>query len=341
MTHILQSVVLKEDPPERFVAQDSEFVETYSQNKSFATGSLPDEHCDSSFSDLECTPGSVPCFTPREKSSPPGNGPEATVPSRTFLSTDGDSEALQAAAGGVEMPLSPSQRKVFVSFKPSYSPNTGPLEASRGKTENVRSLKDAAHLSDPFALPQHSNRGALSPRVSFSAARRRSDVGSYMRCPRDAVIHGHTPKRRLSMGAEPLWRSHSGPSGQVGFIDTHCHLDMLYGKLGFRGTFGSFQRLYKSSFPPEFRGCITNFCNPEVMVREALWEGLLAEDTVWGAFGCHPHFAKGYSDVQERNILMAMRHPKAVAFGEMGLDYSHKNSTETSKQKEVRSSSTY
>lgn len=116
---------------------------------------------------------------------------------------------------------------------------------------------------------------------------------------------------------------------------------MLYGKLGFRGTFGSFRRLYKSSFPPEFRGCITNFCNPETMVREALWEGLLAEDTVWGAFGCHPHFAKGYSDIHERNILTAMRHPKAVAFGEMGLDYSHKNSTETSKQKEVRRSPTY
>ena len=60
---------------------------------------------------------------------------------------------------------------------------------------------------------------------------------------------------------------------------------------------------------------------------------------VWGAFGCHPHFAKDYSNVQERDILMAMRHPKAVAFGEMGLDYSHKNSTHASRQKEVQSSS--
>lgn len=72
------------------------------------------------------------------------------------------------------------------------------------------------------------------------------------------------------------------------------------------------------------------------MVKEALWEGLLAEDMVWGAFGCHPHFAKNYSSIQERNILTAMRHPKAVAFGEMGLDYSYKNSTDTSTQKEVR-----
>ncbi|GAA6215764.1 putative deoxyribonuclease TATDN2 isoform X1 [Lates japonicus] len=110
---------------------------------------------------------------------------------------------------------------------------------------------------------------------------------------------------------------------------------MLYGKLGFRGTFSSFRRLYQSSFPSEFQGCIADFCNPGIMVKEGLWEGLLTEDLVWGAFGCHPHFAKEYSNVQEHNILMAMRHPKAVAFGEMGLDYSHKNSTNTSRQKEV------
>jgi len=72
-------------------------------------------------------------------------------------------------------------------------------------------------------------------------------------------------------------------------------------------------------------------------VKEALWEGLLSEDMVWGAFGCHPHFAKDYSSVQEHDIMMSMRHPKAVAFGEIGLDYSHKNSTDHSKQKEVQS----
>lgn len=131
------------------------------------------------------------------------------------------------------------------------------------------------------------------------------------------------------MGAQPHLHSH------VGFIDTHCHLDMLYGKVGFRGTFESFRQLHRDSFTPEFRGCITNFCNPRMMVKEGLWEGLLAEDMVWGAFGCHPHFANHYSAVHERNILMAMRHPKAVAFGEMGLDYSHKNSCDIGKQKEV------
>ncbi|XP_022600799.1 putative deoxyribonuclease TATDN2 [Seriola dumerili] len=152
----------------------------------------------------------------------------------------------------------------------------------------------------------------------------------------DSSVPKTDRRRRLSLGAKPVWTSYPyNQVNQVGFIDTHCHIDMLYGKLGFRGTFSSFRRRYQSSFPSEFRGCIADFCNPGIMVKEALWEGLLTEDMVWGAFGCHPHFAKDYSSVHERNILMAMRHPKAVAFGEMGLDYSHKNSTDTSRQKEV------
>lgn len=60
-------------------------------------------------------------------------------------------------------------------------------------------------------------------------------------------------------------------------------------------------------------------------------------DLVWGAFGCHPHFARYYSDIQERNLLQALRHPKAVAFGEMGLDYSHKCTTPVPEQHKVMS----
>lgn len=123
----------------------------------------------------------------------------------------------------------------------------------------------------------------------------------------------------------------------LGFIDTHCHLDMLFAKLGYRGSFQSFRRLHRDTFSPEFSGCISDFCNPAIMTRDGLWEALLSEDTVWGAFGCHPHFAQRYSAVQEGNILMALRHPKAVAFGEMGLDYSHKNSCDVRTQKEVSS----
>ncbi|TRY55009.1 hypothetical protein DNTS_020750 [Danionella cerebrum] len=143
--------------------------------------------------------------------------------------------------------------------------------------------------------------------------------------------------RRISAGSEPLWLPDLSQSNMDSgrFIDTHCHIDMLYGKLGFKGTFQRFQSMYSSSFPLEYRGCIADFCNPRITEREAIWEGLLGEENVWGAFGCHPHFAKEYNQIHEQSIMRALRHPKAVAFGEIGLDYSHKNSTDSWKQKEV------
>ncbi|EHB12645.1 Putative deoxyribonuclease TATDN2, partial [Heterocephalus glaber] len=111
-----------------------------------------------------------------------------------------------------------------------------------------------------------------------------------------------------------------------GFIDSHCHLDLLYSKLSFQGTFAKFRKIYSNSFPETFQGCITDFCDPRTLYN-GLWEEILKEDLVWGAFGCHPHFARHYNDYQERNVLRALQHPKAVAFGEMGLDYSFKCST--------------
>lgn len=151
------------------------------------------------------------------------------------------------------------------------------------------------------------------------------------------LLAADSDTRRMSVGSEPLWLSDLTYSNadSAGFIDTHCHLDMLYGKLGFQGSFQRFQRKYASSFPLEFRGCIADFCNPRITEKEAIWEGLLAEEKVWGAFGCHPHFAKEYNHTHEQSIMRAMRHPKAIAFGEIGLDYSHKNSTDSRKQKEV------
>ncbi|KAM5281083.1 putative deoxyribonuclease TATDN2 [Ctenodactylus gundi] len=129
-------------------------------------------------------------------------------------------------------------------------------------------------------------------------------------------------------------RSHWAPCLEEGFIDTHCHLDMLYSKLSFKGTFTKFRKIYSSSFPKEFQGCISDFCDPRTLT-DCLWEELLKEDLVWGAFGCHPHFARYYSESQERNLLQALRHPKAVAFGEMGLDYSYKCTTPVPEQHKV------
>ncbi|XP_055269577.1 uncharacterized protein LOC129547736 [Moschus berezovskii] len=98
-----------------------------------------------------------------------------------------------------------------------------------------------------------------------------------------------------------------------GFINTHGHLDTLFAKLSFQGTFAGFRKIYSSSFPKEFQGCISDFCDA-CTLADGLWEDLLKEDLVWRASGCHPRCAHCYDERQERN-LQGFRHPRAVAFG--------------------------
>ncbi|XP_054641343.1 putative deoxyribonuclease TATDN2 [Dunckerocampus dactyliophorus] len=292
--------------------------ESFSQpSQHFVSPEPQAEDGDSSLPLLEVVPDSLSCCM--TSMDDPSDRWRYLTPSLN------DSFGATASTGDIwdTRSISMSQRTVFVSCKQQQTAAAG-VDA---KTARSLSIIDSA---DPFALP------LSSPMRAGNSAntRRRSYASSSVHSLPFSSLHDSSPRRRLSMGdLEPTWTRY--PSSASGFIDTHCHLDMLYAKLRFRGSFGRFQKVYSSSFPDEFGGCITDFCNPRLMAQEALWEDLLAEDMVWGAFGCHPHFANEYSDVHERSILKAMGHPKAVAFGEMGLDYSHKNSTCSDKQKEV------
>ncbi|KAJ8046651.1 Deoxyribonuclease Tat-D [Holothuria leucospilota] len=117
------------------------------------------------------------------------------------------------------------------------------------------------------------------------------------------------------------------PWSKEEYIDTHCHIDFLYQRLGFHGTFDKFGRV--RNFPENYGGCVAVFCTPESFhPSNELWQNLLNEDKIWGAFGCHPHHVKTYDGVVETNIMQGMMHSKAVAFGEIGLDYSKKNTSD-------------
>ncbi|XP_030634319.1 putative deoxyribonuclease TATDN2 [Chanos chanos] len=265
-----------------------------------------------------------------------------------------------SSMSGVVQPTMPG-RDAFLSPPLSFPHQDTPTDAASSRTacrpsssfvalgRGIRLPQPITHLSlsDPYALPRKT--AGTTPQAPPTP-----DLCMYSPVPtghlyldkrKQKLSYTHpsvagsvnSTARRSSLGAEPVWISDpsSWKPGAAGFVDTHCHLDMLYGKLGFRGSFRSFRREYASSFPAEFSGCVANFCHPRLMKREGIWAELLEEELVWGAFGCHPHFAKEYNSTHEQSILGAMRHPKAVAFGEIGLDYSHKNSTSACVQKEV------
>ncbi|CAL1278127.1 unnamed protein product, partial [Larinioides sclopetarius] len=109
------------------------------------------------------------------------------------------------------------------------------------------------------------------------------------------------------------------------FIDSHCHLDFLFQREKFSGTYAEYQMKHKSTYPPNYQGCVAVFCKPSTFFKKSEWQKYLEEKNVWGAFGCHPHNAGEYNDRVEEALKCAVSHPKVRALGEIGLDYSDRN----------------
>ena len=123
------------------------------------------------------------------------------------------------------------------------------------------------------------------------------------------------------------------PECKTTFIDTHCHLEYVFERVKHNGTFSEFKTSVQ--FPPNFEGCITTFCDPAAFSSFGTWRDVLSEEGVWGTFGCHPHNAKYYSDDLEAKIIQCLEHPKAIALGEVGLDYSSHSASPPDIQKQV------
>ncbi|CAN7941710.1 unnamed protein product [Ixodes pacificus] len=145
------------------------------------------------------------------------------------------------------------------------------------------------------------------------------------------------PSARLPTPLSPL-ASKRWPyalSSSVGMVDTHCHLDFLFRKLSFKGTFAKFRLLNQDTFPSCYEGCVAIFCNPLTFGDRTVWEDLLREDGIWAAFGCHPHMVRDYDEETDEHLIKALEHPRVVALGEIGLDYSRKNFCQREMQKSV------
>ena len=75
-------------------------------------------------------------------------------------------------------------------------------------------------------------------------------------------------------------------------FDSHCHLDFLFhreeaerahhGKEKFViKSFEEFKRKYSSEFSPDFRGCVANFCEPELFMKNEYEEWFKNDVDVW------------------------------------------------------------
>jgi TatD DNase family protein len=123
------------------------------------------------------------------------------------------------------------------------------------------------------------------------------------------------------------------------YIDTHVHLEYILEKVSRKGgkqqesQVGAFEatpmeKILKS-FPSHanFEGCIAVFCDATALSPSlAIWPEFLLDDRIWAAFGLHPHTSQYYTDSLEERIKDALKHEKAVAWGECGLDFAKMHS---------------
>lgn len=126
-----------------------------------------------------------------------------------------------------------------------------------------------------------------------------------------------------------------------GLIDSHCHLDFIFSRLQglpeSPSTFKEFKKQFKDEFPlRSFSGCIAVFCEPAKWMKNGYEEMAHQDPNVWCTYGVHPHYADDFDTATFYALEKLLKtDSKVVALGEIGLDYSTKNSVDHDVQKRV------
>ena len=105
------------------------------------------------------------------------------------------------------------------------------------------------------------------------------------------------------------------------FVDSHVHLDApsLYPDL---------EEVLARAKKARVKSVMTICCMGKNRHSiEATLKLLDKFDCVWAAFGVHPHDAQFFSDKLGSELADLLKHPKALALGEIGLDFHYVNSS--------------
>ncbi|EGC32936.1 hypothetical protein DICPUDRAFT_155056 [Dictyostelium purpureum] len=107
------------------------------------------------------------------------------------------------------------------------------------------------------------------------------------------------------------------------YIDSHVHVDQFL--IRSNKTLEDFDSFKQEHFPKQFEALIQVCCDP---VSIEYTDFLISKfDTIYAAYGVHPHNANEYTDQVESKLVERMSNPKVLAWGEMGLDYFYNKST--------------
>ena len=152
-------------------------------------------------------------------------------------------------------------------------------------------------------------------------------------CPNAAGAKSGPSKPKGKAASKKELHESCYPTCSQKFVDTHCHLEYVFERYRHTGSFADFKGRFP--MPENFDGCVVTFCDPAAFSSFGLWREFLSEIDIWGTFGCHPHNANYYTGDLEVKIIQCLDHPKAVALGEIGLDYSPRSPAPPERQKDV------
>lgn len=103
-------------------------------------------------------------------------------------------------------------------------------------------------------------------------------------------------------------------------VDSHAHLDSPVLQADLEGVLSRARQAGVESI-------LTICCLEEDRHSADTTLSLLDRyDGLWAAFGVHPHDARCFSDGIASGLADLLRHPKALALGEIGLDFHYLNS---------------
>ena len=171
---------------------------------------------------------------------------------------------------------------------------------------------------------------------------RRQHPEGYPRRRSPLTPHGPS-KVASSMEATAMHTPPRRDDGPPRGFDSHFHADRLLAMSNTRSFEEALAKLPKSSVEFDLLGGVCVFCDPETMpVRSADRRHLMAHRNIYFAYGLHPkkikeagaHAVDQWAFFEDLDTLLKSN--RAVALGEVGLDYSVSTPTPEDQQKALQ-----
>ena len=105
-------------------------------------------------------------------------------------------------------------------------------------------------------------------------------------------------------------------------LDSHCHLDRLYRRTRYKGSFADYLRGRYGSSVSDLLFCITNFCDPREFPSQDTWNSYESSSKVFATVGCHPKKVDELTESRWRKMRQLLMESQMKVLGEIGLDYS-------------------